>query len=233
MKRYLLLPILFLAGAMGASAVSCGTVAVPGACVLNVGGQVQFTFSNFTFINSVATGTQPVSAADVGLNVNAGSGLSAVLSMNKIVTQANPNVVFLANNGDNNNFRFSYEVAIAPLVPGTVLFIDPAEVRLVTRSFSGDGSGSVQFSVEGGPTCLATTVAPVDTCTLPPGTTDLLPSVGNIVNLSGNSGNVSIGTFTNTLNASFTPESSNGVPEPSTYAMFAAGLAAIYRLRRR
>jgi hypothetical protein len=53
------------------------------------------------------------------------------------------------------------------------------------------------------------------------------------VNLSGNSGNVSIGTFTNTLNASFTPESSNGVPEPSTYAMFAPGLAAIYRLRRR
>ena len=52
------------------------------------------------------------------------------------------------------------------------------------------------------------------------------------MNLSGNSGNVSIGTFTNTLNASFTPET-NTVPEPSTYAMFAAGLAAIYRLRRR
>lgn len=233
MKRHLLLPILFLAGALGASAVSCGTVAVPGACVLNVGGQVQFTFSNFTFINNAASGTEPVTGAEIGLNLNAGSGLSAVLSMNKIVTQANPNVVFLANSGDNSNFLFSYEVAIAPLVPGTVLFINPAEVELVTSSFSGNGSGSVQFTMAGGPICVAITTAPLDTCTLPPGTTNSLPSVGNIVNLSGNTGNVSIGTFTNTLNASFTPESSNGVPEPSTYAMFAAGLAAIYRLRRR
>jgi hypothetical protein len=233
MKRHLLLPILFLAGALGASAISCGTVAVPGACVLNIGGQVQFTFSNFTFINGVATGTQPVTAADIGLNVNAGSGLSAVLSMNKLVTQANPNVVFLANNNDNNNFRFSYEVAVAPLVPGTVLFIDPAKVELVTSSFSNNGVGIVQLTMAGAPICLATTGSPVDTCTLPPGTTNLLTSIGTIVNLSGNTGNASIGTFTNTLNASFTPEPSNGVPEPSTYAMFAAGLAAIYRLRRR
>lgn len=233
MKRHLLLPILFLAGAMGASAISCGTVAVPGACVLNVGGQVQFTFSNFTFINGVATGTQPVTAADIGLNVNAGSGLSAVLSMNKLVTQANPNVVFLANANDTNSFIFSYEVAIAPLVPGTVLFINPTAVELVTSSFSNNGTGNVQFVTAGGPICLATTASPVDTCTLPPGTTNLLSSVGNIVNLSGNTGNASIGTFTNTLNASFTPETANGVPEPSTYALMAAGLTAIYRLRRR
>lgn len=82
------------------------------------------------------------------------------------------------------------------------------------------------------PTCLATTTATLGSCTLPPGTTDSLTSIGNIVNLAGDNGNASIGTFTNTLNASFTP-AANGVPEPATYALFAAGLAAIYRLRRR
>ena len=232
MKRHLLLPILFVAGAMGASAISCGTVAVPGSCVLNVGGQVQFTFSNFTFVNGVASGTEPVTGDDIGLNLNAGSGLSAVLSMNKVVTQANPNAVFLANTNDTNSFIFSYEVAITPLAPGTVLFIDPAEVELVTSSSLNNGFGSVQFVMAGAPTCQALTSSPVDTCTLAPGTTNSLTSIGNILTLSGNTGNASIGTFTNTLNASFTPDTNN-VPEPSTYALIAAGLAAIYRLRRR
>ena len=232
MKRHLLLPILFLAGAMGASAVSCGTVAVPGACVLNVGGQVQFTFSNFTFANGVASGTQPITGADIGLNLNAGSGLSAVLSMNKVVTQANPNTVFVANSGNTNGFIFTYNVSVTPLGPGTVLFIDPTKVELVTRSSLNNGFGSVQFTTAGGPLCQALVSAPVANCTLPPGTTNSLTGVGNILSLSGNAGNVSIGTFTNTLNASFTPET-NTVPEPSTYAMFAAGLAAIFRIRRR
>jgi hypothetical protein len=231
MKKQLLLPILFLAGAMDASALSCGTVAAPGSCVLNVGGQVQYTFSNFMFVTGVASGTEPVTGAEIGLNLNAGSGLSAVLSMNKIVTTANPNVVFLANPNDTNNFRFTYDVDITPLVPGTVLFINPAAVNLATSSFTANGSGAVQFVLPGAPTCVAITTATFDSCTLPNGATTSL-SLANIVNLAGNTGNVSIGTFTNTLNASFTP-AANGVPEPSTYALFAAGLAAIYRLRRR
>lgn len=213
--------------------MSCGTLAAPGSCVLNVGGQVQYTFSNFQLVVSNASGTEPVSGADVGLNLTAGSGLSAVMSFNKLVTQANPNVVFLANQNDTNAFSFSYSVSIAPLTAGTVLFIDPAEVELVTSSSSSNGFGAVQFALPSAPACQATTSSTTDVCTLPPGTTNSLPTLGNIVNLSGNSGNASIGTFTNTFNASFTPDQPSGVPEPSTYALIGAGLAAIFGMRGR
>ncbi len=233
MKNQILIPILFLASAMGVSALACGTVASPTACVLNVGGQVQYTFSNFQIVASTASGTPAVSGADIGINVNSGGGLSAVLSFNKVVTGGNPNVVFLANAGNSNAFSFSYSASIAPLGAGTVLFIDPTGVELVTSSSSGNGLGSAQFVLAGGPLCLATTNSTSDSCTLPPGTTNNLPDAGNIVSLSGNTGNASIGTFTNLYNASFTADEPAGVPEPSTYALIGAGLAAMWGMKRR
>lgn len=232
MKPQLLLPMLFVAGAMGASALSCGTVASPGACVLNAGGQVQYTFSNFALAANSATGTQLVTGADIALNLTAGPGLGAVLSMTKIATAANPNVVFLANAGNTNSFSFTYNVAIAPLTPGSVQFIDPAEVMLNTSSFSGNGNAAVQFVIPGAPVCLAFSTSTADSCNLPAGATTSLPGLGNIVSISGNAGNASIGTFSNRLNASYSAAPA-GVPEPATYALFAAGLAVIYRLRRR
>ena len=83
-----------------------------------------------------------------------------------------------------------------------------------------------------GPLCQAIVVIePQDVCTLPAGQ---FSSIGpaNIVQLSGNTGNVSIGSFTNLYNATFTP---TAVPEASTSALLCLGLAGIagYRLRRR
>ena len=233
MTRQILILILFLASALAASALNCGTVAAPGTCVLNVGGQVQYTFTNFQLVSSSASGTDAVSGADITINANSGLNLSAVLSFDKVVTGGNPNSVFLANASDTNNFIFSYGVSIAPLTPGTVLFINPAEVDIVQRSTAGNGFGSVQFSMPSAPACQATTTNQNDVCTLPAGVTDSMPSVGNIVVLSGNTGNVSIGVFTNTFNASFTADQPSGVPEPSTYALIGAGLGAIYTMRRR
>lgn len=232
MKQSLFLPAVFLAAAGGAFAINCGTLAVPGSCVLNVNNQVQYTFSNFSLVQTSSNFAPTINSEDIGLTLVTGGGLSAILQVNKIVTTNNPNVVFLANSGGSAGFTFSYDVSIAPLAAGTVLFIEPASISMDLASASGNGSAVVQFIRSGAtPGCLVTVSLTSKDCDLPPGVNTSFVA-GNILSLTGNTGNASIGQFSDIFNASFTADTT-GVPEPSTFALIGAGLAVLYRLRRR
>lgn len=51
-------------------AVSCGTVAAPTACSVNVGGVVKYTFSNFALVNSTSSGgASTYVAGDIAIDV--------------------------------------------------------------------------------------------------------------------------------------------------------------------
>ncbi len=231
MKYTLLLLSLLCAAESALQAGACGTLASPTSCVLDVNGQVRYTFSNFVFVNNFANGALPITAADVQVAAVAGSGLSGILQFTKAVTDANPNVAFVANPTSSAGFSFVYDIAVTPLTPGTVLFIDPATNRIDQTSFTQNGLSTVQWVMTGAPTCLAFTGSTSVDCTLPAGTTDTLTS-GILVGLSGNNGNTSIVKFSNVYNTSFT-EDPSGIPEPSTYILVGLGLAAVYRMRRR
>lgn len=233
MKTKATLALIFFGGAFTASAISCGTVAAPSVCTLNVNNQVQYTFSNFNFITSSSTGGAPlVTASDITLNLVTGGGLSGVLQIAKVPTTANPNVVFLANANSASSFAFGYDVTIAPIGNGTVSLVNPATITLNTSSSAGNGIGSVQFLLPAMAACGASTLNTSTNCPLPPGATTASSAQDNLI-VVGGSGNASIGQFSNVWNATFTPDAQTGVPEPSTYALFGAGLAAIGYLRRR
>jgi len=220
--------------AIGQSApISCGTLASPTACSVQVGGQVEYVFSNFTL--GLGNG---YTAADVGISVGTGGGLTGLIEFTKVASPAG--VVFLANPGDSSGISFQYDLQINALQPGTVALEEPATVQIASSSATGTGFSTVQMIVSFnnvGESCLAIRnpggVTP-DDCLLPPGTTDTV-TTGNIMSLSGGtSGNTSIGTFRNLYRATFTPESNGGgggdtgaVPEPSTWALMGAGLGLL------
>ena len=124
--------------------------------------------------------------------MTSGGGNTALLTFSKV--SAPNGVVFLANAGQTSGFTFSYNVAIAPAVPAFVAYGTPFIVSIATGSRSGNGSGAVQLVVS----------TPQANCTIAAGQ-PLTLSPGNIVTLSGNAGNVSIGAFSNLFDTTFTP----------------------------
>lgn len=179
-------------------AVSCGTVAAPTACSVNVGGVVKYTFSNFLLVSANATGgATQYSGADIAIDVSSGGGNTGLLTFSKVSNASG--VVFSSNASSTTGFTFSYNIAIEPIGAAGVVFGSPFVVNLPLQSHSGNGSGIVQFIITGpGVSCtgLALAGSTTSNCVIP-GSQPATLTAGNIMNLSGNAGNVSIGSFTN------------------------------------
>jgi hypothetical protein len=227
MKRTVFgLAILLAALAMDARAVSCGTVASPTACSITVGGQVTYAFGGFGVVAASSSGGGfTYTGADIAIDLASGGGLSAVLTFSK-VSAAN-GVVFLANPGQTAAFTMGYAYAVSAAKPGTVMLASPAAVEIPFGSHAGNGSGTVQFALPGTPPCQAiVSVTPQANCLIPAGYS-LTGSTGDIVSLTGNTGNVSIGTFTNVYNATFIPQLTIDVDGNGAYDALTDGLLLI------
>ena len=178
-------------------AVSCGTIAVPTACTVTVGGVVKYTFSAFAVVNAAASGgATQYGAADIAIDVNSGGGNTGLLTFSKVSNASG--IVFLANAGGTTSVTFSYNVKVEPVGAAGVTYGSPFIVDLPQQSHAGNGSGAVQFIPTAGVSCQGITLpgSTQASCVVPGGQTATLTS-GNIMTLSGNAGNVSIGSFTN------------------------------------
>ena len=180
-------------------AVSCGSVAVPTTCTVSVANKVKYTFSGFSLANSTAAGGGNLYvAADIGIDVASGGGNTGLLTFNKITGSPTVGVVFLANAGNTSGIVVTYNVTIEPLGFAGVMFGSPFTVSLVQQSHLGTGTGSVQFIPTSGVSCqaIALSGSTQSNCVVPGGQPVTL-SAGYILSMSGNTGNVSIGSFSN------------------------------------
>lgn len=231
MKRplYLLSAALFVSAASSTFAASCGSFASPTACSITLGGVTQFDASAFALVN--AGGTKVYQAADILIDLSV-SGSTAVLTFSKNPNTPSVGTSFFVNGGETAGIVVSYTAAITPLAAGTVAFTGASVVS--PMSTSGNGFASVQFSIPSMATCLVLPSAVDDTqvCTLPPGL-GTSTTAGNLVNLSGNTGNAAILRFANEFDTSFTAAPTSGVPEPSSFALIGLGLSGLAWFRRR
>jgi hypothetical protein len=233
-----LLSMAMVAGAGQAMGASCGSFASPTSCSVLVGGTNQFTVTGFNFVPlGTSGGGTAYQSGDVLIDISAGSGLSLLMSFSRNPAGPTPGASFAANSGELSSFGLQYLITLGG-VGGTAAFSSPDNVSLVASSTSGTGQVSVQMILNpSGPSesCLAFRNSGGLTngsCDLPAGLGSTL-AVNQILTLSANTGNGSIGTFTNAIGSSF--EASAGVPEPSTYALMGFGimLLGLVKSRRR
>jgi hypothetical protein len=218
-----------------AEATSCGTVAAPTPCAITVGGQVTYTFSNFSLPASNAQGGGNVySGADIDIDVATSGGLTALLTFEKgTASQGN---VFFANAGQSSSFTVSYTVAITPAVPGSVSYASPFVVDFGQSSHPGNGLATAQLIIANVTSCQAITGGGPANCAFP-SPQPLSLNAGTIANLAGNAANVTFDSYSNLFDATFTA----GVPvgevptlSPWSLALLALllGAAAFVALRR-
>lgn len=234
MKMFL---VLALAGAPMAMALACGTIGTPFACTVNVGGNFTYSFDNFQFIPTAGQGGGKTYAPDdVTITAGSGGGNSAFLTFTKTSGSTNTGTTFFANSGETAGVRFSYDVTLTALLPGTVLFTGQPIVNFNAQGL-GNGSPSLQMIVTNPPngeSCVATLSTTQDLCDLPPATTNFLKT-GDLLTIFGGSGtaNATVLSYSNIYDATFNAGAGGDVPEPSTWLMFGAGLAALPLLRKR
>lgn len=231
MKSAIALAALLATAAPLSHAASCGTISSPTACSITVGGTNTFTVTGFNFLNHSASGGGLLyEGDDINIDISSGGGLSMVLTFTKNQDGPAPGIVFLANPGNASGFTFSYNVALTAAVPGSATLADPVNLNM-TDSHAGNGSASVQWAMSGAPICLVFTNSSNADCSLAPGTTTSFTG-GDIVSLSGNSGNTSILSFRNLYNSTFTADQGSSTPEPTSFALLGLGLAALKLMRK-
>ncbi|MBI4904977.1 MAG: PEP-CTERM sorting domain-containing protein [Acidobacteria bacterium] len=233
MKRAFWLGILPFAFASPGFATSCGTLAAPISCNITVNGTNTYTVTGLALSNVNASGGgnlyQP---GDIDIDIGTGGGLSMLLTFSKHNGSPTPGIVFLANPGETAGFTVAYTVTLSTPGAGSVAFTTPDIVTFPISSASTTGLATTQMVLNdgvNGTSCQAIRnsvgLTQGNCNSLPANTTSFL-NVGNIVSLSANSGNSSIGSFTNLIDSDFTP-SRIVVPEPSTYALMGLGLAGL------
>ncbi|MBS1830655.1 MAG: PEP-CTERM sorting domain-containing protein [Acidobacteria bacterium] len=225
----------FFALALAAPAFSatCGTVESPTACSITVGGNTTYTVSNFVFNGANGSGGGAVyQDGDIDIDIGTGGGNTLLMTFSKHNGSPTPGLVFLANPGNVSSFTFTYDVAISAAAAGTAAFTTPDVVSYGLSSAVGNGFSTTQMILQSNPngtSCSAlhnSSGLNQGNCnTLPAGLTNLL-TVSNITTLNGGTGNTSILTMTNLIAATFTADTAPSVPEPSSLALMAAGLAA-------
>ena len=210
-------------------AVSCGTLAAPLACSVTVGGVVKYTFSSFSLVNngSSGAGANTYAAGDIAIDVSTGGGTTSVLKFSKLSTGPTPGVVFLANANQASNFTFSYTVAIEAVGFAGVLFSSPFIVDLPLKSNSGNGFGTTQLVIsQPGVSCATVTSTTAANCIIPGGQPSTL-TAGNIVALSGGTGNVSIGAITNLFDVATASGQGLDIDGDGSYGATTDGLLAL------
>lgn len=208
-------------------AVSCGTVAAPTACTVTVGGVVKYTFSNFALLSASGLGGGHVYVAgDIAIDVASGGANTGLLTFSKLSGSPTPGTVFSANAGETAAFTFSYSVAIEPVGAPGVMYGSPFVVSLGPNNALNNGSGAVQFIPTPGVSCQAITTATQANCVVP-GSKPVSLSSGNIVTLTGNAGNVSIGSFTNLFTVATAFGQGLDVDGNGTYSATTDGLLVI------
>jgi hypothetical protein len=228
-RRALALAMLALFFSPASHAVSCGTVAAPLACSVTAGGVVKYTFSSFTLVSSVSSGAgaNTYAAGDIAIDVSTGGGTTGVLRFNKLSSGPTPGLSFFANATHTSNFKFTYNVAIEAVGFAGVLFSSPFVVDIPQASNAGNGFGSVQLVIsQPGVSCNTVTSATAADCVIPGGQPSTL-TAGNIVGLSGGTGNVSIGAVTNLFDIATASGQGLDIDGNGSYGATTDGLLAI------
>ncbi|MBI2687652.1 MAG: PEP-CTERM sorting domain-containing protein [Acidobacteria bacterium] len=226
------------AAAVSLCGATCGTVAAPLTCTVNVGVNLLYTFGGFSV--SAASGSHIYTGADIAIDVATGGGNTGLLTFSKVVNANGSS--FLANPGESSSFTFTYTAAVSAVNPGTAAFGTPGIVNIGQANANGTGLGAVQMLLLNPPNATscqafinsASTTQGVCNA-LPPGTTNVL-TVGDIVTLSAGNGtgtnNVGVLSFSNLLSATFSAAPAGGdVPEPSTWVTLGIGLAGIATIK--
>lgn len=214
--------MVFGLGANSASAVSCGTVASPTACSVVSGGMTDFSASNFQFLVTNANGGAFLyQAGDISVDIASLGGGAAELTFTKTANTPNAGTVFFVNPGQNSGFTFSYDLAITPAVPGVVDYTNLGVE--FTQSHTQNALASVQ-AIVAPVNCNVFTSSTSNSCPLSSQPTTI--TAGNIVTMTGNTGNTSILNFTNRFDTRFV------VPEPSQCGMIAMAFVGLQFRRR-